>query len=833
MNEVTAIVFGIAGVLLLISFLPPLAQRLGLPDTVLLAALGSLLGLGITLSHTTGVGPGHQVILDFLSSLGDLEITSHLFLAVFLPILLFETSIKIDGRALIEDLGPILVMAVVAVIVTTVLAGAAVWAVSDYGIVACMLVAAIIATTDPVAVVAVFREVGAPRRLTTLVEGESLLNDAAAIALFGLLLQLLLGLQEPHPLELAGSFLWSFAGGAVFGAIAGWLAALSFGRLDDGGPAEMTLSVALAYLTYAVVEVYFGASGVVAVVLAGLVYGQAGRSRLTAERWHTLVAIWSQVAFWAASLIFVFASMLVPGTLGEIGTADILLIGALVVGALAARAIVLFGLLPMFRRSDPTRRVTSNQKLVMLWGGLRGAVTLALALGVRDDPFVDAGVTHLVSVLATSFVLFTLLVQATTLRGLIRWLKLDQLSPVELMMRQRALDLTQVEILDELRAVAEVYDIDLAHAEEVSELSRKRLATALETADSEDMLVEQLTTALATVTQREIELSVDQAASRLLSRAPGQQLISEARTLLDALRSGGIQGYRNAARHYGRFDWFTRLAQLLHRRLGLRWLLARCLARRFELMIARREVLREMQNFSRTRIQSIFGGRITDTVTKVLDGRLADVLRSLDALKLQYPDYWRDLSGRHMSRVALRLERDGVRRMAADGLLSPEVQRELIHELHAKEREFAAVPRLDLGLEVAALVKRMPILGMLDDRRLAEATRLLKPRLALPGERIVHAGRLGDEMYFIASGAVEVVLEGSRPRLGTGEFFGELGLITRQPRAADVVAISYCQLLVLGREGLISFLKANPDLFDSVKRIASERAGHDVTFELV
>ncbi|HET6468983.1 MAG TPA: cation:proton antiporter [Geminicoccaceae bacterium] len=830
MNEITALVFGIAGLLLLISFLPPLARRLRLPDTVLLAALGCALGLAIGLSGRLSGDTGERVFLDFLGGLGEIQITSHLFLAVFLPILLFETALKLDGRALLEDLGPVLVMAVIAVVATTVLAGAAVWAISGFSLIACMLVAAIIATTDPVAVVAVFREVGAPRRLTLLVEGESLLNDAAAIALFGLLLQLLIGQFSPTPGALVASFLWDFVGGAAFGALAGRLAAIGFNRLDEGGPAEVTLSVALAYLTYAIAETYVGTSGVVAVVLAGLVYGDAGRARLSAEGWQALVAIWSQMAFWASSLIFVLASMLVPATLRTAGPWDLVLLAALILGALAARALILFGVLPIFGLLSPASRVGRRHKLVMLWGGLRGAVTLALALGVRDNPAVGDSLTHLVSVLATGFVLFTLLVQATTLRPLIHRLKLDQLGPAERMLRERAFDLTQVEILDRLRDAAAVYDLDLATAEEVGDLSRRRLAAAAP-GQSEEMLREQLVTALATLAQREIDLCVEQLTARMISRAPGQRLIAEARALLDALRSGGVQGYRDAAKAHVRFGRRTRFAALVHRHLGIRSLLARRLAQRTEVMLVRREVLKELQEFARGRFQAVFGERVSETAGRVLENRLHEVERALDALQLQYPDYWRTLSGRHLSRVALRLERDGLRRMAADGLLTPEIQRHLLAELQAKERAFESVPRLDLRLDVAALVRRMPLFAELGEARLTELGALLTPRLALPGERVVHRGRPGDAMYFIASGAVEVVLPDGRVRLGTGEFFGELALLTRQPRAADVVALGYCKLLVLARASFSAFLDAHPEVADEVRRIAAGRVGRELVLE--
>jgi CPA1 family monovalent cation:H+ antiporter len=822
MSEISVLVFGLAGLLLLVSFLPPLAQRLRVPDTVLMAVLGCALGLAVgVFGGIAGVRPGLGPILDFLAGLGEIELSSQLFLAVFLPILLFETALRLDGRALVQDLGPVLVMAVVAVVVTTFVAGGAVWAVSDLPLAVGLLVAAIIATTDPAAVVAVFREVGAPRRLTTLVEGESLLNDAAAIALFGAILQVLAGGLAPHLGRLLGDFAWDFLGGVGFGALLGRIGAFALARLDRGGPAEITLSVALAYLAYAAAEAYLAVSGVVAVVIAGLVYGDAARARLAAEAWQALLAIWAQVAFWASSLIFVLATMLVPSTLRAAGPDDLLLLVALILGALAARALVLFTVLPIVVGRAEGRVVRADHRLVMLWGGLRGAVTLALALAVREEQALAQPIRDAVSIGATGFVLFTLLVQATTLRPLIRRLGLDQLTPAERMLRERALDVTRAEIADRLRAAAARYGLD---ASEPPDTPRGPPAVAGLPAE-EELTRQHLITALATLARREIELCVEQRARRLVPHRTGSQLIAEARALLDAVRGDGLNGYRKAARRFAGLDRATRLAAFAHRRLRLQRPLALLLARRFPLLLMRREVLQELLDFTHGRIDGLFGHRIAEAVARMLEGRLLDAERGLDALRLQYPDYWRALSERQLQRLSLRLEEDGVARMAGEGLLSPEIERHLRAELHARERAIEAVPPLDLGLEVSRLLRRMPLFAELGEDRLRELAALLTPRLALPGEPVVRRHARGDEMFFIASGAVEVVLQAGRVRLGTGDFFGELALLTGRPRNADVVALGYCRLLVLRRDAFDRFLGAHPELVETVRRTASERAG--------
>ena len=161
----------------------------------------------------------------------------------------------------------------------------------------------------------------------------------------------------------------------------------------------------------------------VAVVVAGLVFGTIGRMRVGTKEWQSV-----SVDLEPARLLGEFAGVragLDAGAQHDPPSdcrSDLLLLGALLVGALSARALCLFGVLPIVRMLLRQRPISARFKLVILWGGVRGAVTLALALAVTGNPNVPEDVRHLVSVLATGFVLFTLLVQATTLRPLIRWL---------------------------------------------------------------------------------------------------------------------------------------------------------------------------------------------------------------------------------------------------------------------------------------------------------------------------------------------------------------------------------------------------------------------------
>jgi CPA1 family monovalent cation:H+ antiporter len=180
----------------------------------------------------------------------ELPLSSETIIYVFLPLLVFEAGITSDVRRIVEDAAPILLLAIVATLVTTAAIGLALWPLAGLSLVVCLLVGSVVATTDPAAVIAIFRDVGAPARLTRLVEGEALLNDAAAIALFVVLLGMLVSGQEPNIGAGAREFIVSFLGGAALGIAFGWVLLTAIPWLHDDRLAEASLTVALAYLAF-------------------------------------------------------------------------------------------------------------------------------------------------------------------------------------------------------------------------------------------------------------------------------------------------------------------------------------------------------------------------------------------------------------------------------------------------------------------------------------------------------------------------------------------------------------------------------------------------------
>ncbi|HYV89399.1 MAG TPA: cation:proton antiporter [Candidatus Polarisedimenticolia bacterium] len=821
MAGVAVNIFGIIGLLTLVGFLPALSRRVNLPYTVLLAVVGlGLGGLILATRNVVGMGP----LSDFLQALRGFAIPADAFLAIFLPTLLFETALAIDIRQLMDDVAPILLMAVVAVLVSAFCVGLTLAFVFSISIVAALLLGSIVSTTDPVAVVGIFRDLGAPKRLGLLVEGESLFNDAAAIALYGLLIELLLGEHGGSAGRAVVEFLRDFIGGAVFGWAAAW-AACALARPLRGLPqAEITLTVALAYLVYLFAEHYLGVSGVVSVVVAALTLSAVGRTRFTPTTWDRLENIWQQLGFWANSLIFLLAAMLVPKLVDNVTARDAMMLGVLVIVALAARFVVVFGLFPLLNIARLAERIDRNYGVVIVWGGLRGAVSLALGLAVAENDSLPPELRHMVGVLTTGFVLFTLLINGISLRPLIKLLGLDRLAPAEQALRDRALTLALEGIKARLSDVAIADKLASRPVSQITEEYDRRIAAVeaqghLTLLKPEDLVY----IGLRILVNHESELALTKLKDGILPRSVADALIAGSALLGDAAKTGGSAEYEKAAAAALAFPRSFRFALWLHHRWGIERPLASALAERFERLLLERLLLVELGDFVTQRLQPILGIESATALTGVLSRRGAGVEQALAALRLQYPDYAEMLEGRYLGRVSLRLEEDSFRSLLDESVVSQEIFNDLDRRLSDRRRNLERRPGLDVALDSRALIAKVPLFMDLPADRQAAIARLLSPRLALPGERIVTKGERGDAMYFIASGAAAVSVGDSEVRLGSGEFFGEIALIAHRPRTADVTALGFCRLLTLNASDFNRLLAEDPELKEAIDSVARHR----------
>src|SRR5215510_4516098 len=405
-SQVDGIVGGVIVLLLSATVVLAVTRRLKLPFTVVLVPVGiGLAAWSVAYPHV-------------LPMLHNLEISSALIFYVFLPTLIFESAFNLDVRQLYDNLGAVLALAVPGLLLSTIIIGLIVGMATPIPYTAALLLGAILSATDPVAVIAVFRRLGTPQNLRVLVEGESLFNDATSVVLARILLGVVLAgtVSDQVIMQGAINFVVMFAGGLVVGWLLGLLTGYVLGTVEDHF-IEITLTTVLAYVSYLVAEEILHVSGVMATIAAGLTIGGWGRMKVSYTVRDYLEHFWEYVAFLANALIFLMVGLRVD--LGALWT-TLGLLCWVVVAMLVSRAAVVYGLMPFVQRWPRVQPINSAYKAVIFWGGLRGAIALALVLSL--PPFAQREVFV---ALVMGAVLYTLLVQGLSIEWLVRWLGLD------------------------------------------------------------------------------------------------------------------------------------------------------------------------------------------------------------------------------------------------------------------------------------------------------------------------------------------------------------------------------------------------------------------------
>jgi monovalent cation:H+ antiporter, CPA1 family len=365
------------------------------------------------------------------------ELTSQLILALFVPPLVFEAAFHLNFTEIRSNLPGILLFAVPGVILTTLIIGGILSLGAVLSLPLALVFGTVISATDPVSVVSLFRTLGVPKRLAVIVEGESLFNDGTAIVIYNLVLVFAL----TGSFSLANglvNFLSVSTGGVVIGLALGWVVSLLISRVDDY-LIETTLTTVLAFGSYLLAE-QFDFSGVLAVVAAGLINGNISPKGMSPTTRIVLYNFWEYVAFLANSLVFLLIGMQVNITRLISNWQPILWA---ILAALAARVVVVYGLSWFVNRfSEP---IPLRWQHVINWSGLRGAISLALVLSLPDTLGNDR---ELIRIMALGVVLFTLLIQSTTMRQFIRWLHVITRSETQVEYETRHARLTTLRSAD-------------------------------------------------------------------------------------------------------------------------------------------------------------------------------------------------------------------------------------------------------------------------------------------------------------------------------------------------------------------------------------------------
>ncbi|PIK43588.1 sperm-specific sodium proton exchanger [Apostichopus japonicus] len=396
-------------------------MKLPIPYTVLLMVLGGILGAVASLE--SGVA-------DYTVAVVNMD--PHLMLHIFLPVLIFESAFAMDVHTFMKSFAQVCILAVCGLIVAAVMTAVVakfVFQTYNWEFPESMMFGAVVSATDPVAVVALLKDLGASKQLGTLIEGESLLNDGCSIVVFEIFKNIAIlddGEATISILDVFINFVKAAFGGPLLGLLFGKITIWWLSYIFNDALVEITITLASTYLTFYTGEA-FRCSGVIAVVVLGLIVNSE-KTAISPEVEVFLHRFWEMLAYLANTLIFMLVGVLiVDKALANVDAIDWFYVIALYVGINTIRFFVIAMFSPILRKLG--YGLSWRNAVVLTWGGLRGAVGLAMALIVVQTKEINfATIGSKVLFHTSGIVVLTLLVNATTIKSLLSILGMSDIS---------------------------------------------------------------------------------------------------------------------------------------------------------------------------------------------------------------------------------------------------------------------------------------------------------------------------------------------------------------------------------------------------------------------
>ena len=793
-----------------------LFRKLPIPYTVILVVIGMVLS---QLSH----------VWHPLAPLHHFHLTPDLVLFIFLPALIFESGLNLNSRQLIKDIAPVMMLAVPALLFSTAAVGVGLWLVLPIDLNVALLFGALISATDPVAVIALFKELGTPERLTVLVEGESLLNDATAIVVVGILLGL--SSTSGSALDLTGQaigqFVLVFFGGALVGSLSGFAISWLMSKFAHETSAVLVLSMVLAYLSFVIAEHGLHVSGVMAVVACSVTLGVFGVARLPREAVEAMHETWEFIAHICNTLLFLFVGLTVDIS-AMAGDFFIALFAVLLVQS--ARASMVYTLVPATIRLFGLPRVTLGERHIMFWGGLKGGLAIAIVLSLPHDM---AGRELLIN-LTLSVVLFTLLVNAPTIRPLIRKLGIDRLSEDETAELKRGINDARHGATSLLQRFAEAGLLSKANRHVVRERTDDTLMAWMPDVIGDDEFRHQRLNVLRAEMQ-ELDALFRAGVLRQYAYLDLRHEIQRKRDhiITEHRQHKPVHGTRKSnivlriedamVKWLREKDWAARLMSA-YQNQRLSHHLMRDIAR----------ILMAEAALASVRNDNDISEQHREALEKIYFAQL-DMFRSnISSTRDSFPEFFERFEYRLCSRAALVAAMHSVELAFHEGSITNKVYAYLGHRIQQAIDSIPPIAEPLQELQPRDLIELVPLFADLPELALDKIAALARQVNYIEGDIIIGAGEHGDALYIIARGRVEVFVynDESHERkqvaeLGAGEFFGEMALLGDHVRTADVVARTSCTLLRIRSHDVLQMALQNQEIMERLNQAREARASVD------
>lgn len=792
-----------------------LCRRIPIPYTVFLVVIGIVLA---------ELSPRFEV----LHPVSEFKLTPELVFFLFLPALVFESALSLDPRQLLKDIAPIISLAVPALLLTTAFIGLGMWWLLDLHLSIALLFGALIAATDPVAVVSLFKELGVPKRLMTLVEGESLFNDATAIVVFNIILGIAMvgGFSAS---EIPGSvleFLKVFIGGALIGVLIGFASAELMYRLCGSGNSALIMTLVSAYVSFVIAEHSLHLSGVMAVLFAAITTGLHSVTRLDDETEHLIRESWEIIASIANALLFLLIGLsldlhMLANSIGGICIAVLLV--------LAGRALSIFSMVPLTTRLFSIPKISMPERCIMWWGGLKGGLAIAIVMAIPTElPERDLLVS-----LTLGVVLFTLLVNASTIRPVLGYLGLDRMSDTDLLDLKHGLEDVKGHAEQLIGRMKDSKLLAPQVAEEISaEVSRELDGEQPRIdADAEDRQ------AYGEAVRIEFEAIEYLYHLNLIDEYVYIDLRIELRQKRERIASGDTSDFReDSIPAEGFIEKLERYA--------LRWLreqnwasaiVARMQRRRMAEMVQKDLAQILASEHALSQLQSIYSDASPSVQVIQNSYRQKEHIsrQRLAVIARDFPRFYAQLEKKLFKGAALETakkkanllyknkEIGGKSYVSLDRLLSSYLER---------------IPSATIGsdnIPSAMLVEKVPMFRNLQASLVERLCFITQQVDFIPGDMVIEQGQQGNSLYIIAQGEASVwraypdknaaAKASYIATLKTGDFFGEGGLLGDGTRTASVKAETPLKLIRITRNHVLDIAASQPEVAAALGRAKRQR----------
>ncbi len=825
-----------------------------LPYTVVLMIFG--LGLGLLARLNDGALPTadqgnvfellwNAVVWSFITAFkwaGNIE--PHVIMFVFLPVLIFEAAFTLDFHTFKKTLGNAALLAVPGIVLAVLLTATLVEAISmtgfgfqDWGWLLAFAFGAVVSATDPVAVVAILKELGASKKLATLIEGESLLNDGTAIVIFFILMGILpYGLQiYTNENSVFVEFLRVSVGGILLGVVIGGIILIWVGKVFNDALIEITLIVVAAYMTFFIAEYFFHVSGVLGLVALGLSMASAGRTKISADVQHFLHEFWELAAFIANTLIFLIVGIVVAKRV-VFTVNDFVALLFLYVGLQIVRGIVFFMFYPLMRKVG--YGLDKKNAVVAWYGGLRGAISLSLALlfvGEIEKIHPDSSLALIADQFLfyiAGIVVLTLFINATTIKYVINELGLTKIPIVKTIIFSNTFNALSNNTIKELEIIRKDRFMQSADWDAVKKYLPSWKFPRI--SDEETRKINPLFEARRRILEKEKCSYWNQYKEGLLGSLAFTELSGRVSDVID---KNGVDLLND--RPY--LDIMLRTPKILHvlqnvpvLKILSKKILLNQLASSYDIargfVVSQEDALKLAASMDFKCHSNEDCHQIKDLISNEINKNRIKGLHYIKDVHQVYPEITKSIETRQAARSVLNFEKSNIISLKEEGRLENDEAIKLLLDVEKRKKKLMGNFKIASLSHPSEILTNVSWLQGVPVEIINRVVEIAQEKKYSHGEYIINSRETVEaDMEIITRGSVKVFVNDSLvDLLGAGTVIGEMALLTGARRTADVIADSAVTTLFLHSKTIRQLIEISPELEQNLWNTAGLRFAENI-----